>query len=287
MAAVAPGTRLEFVLLPGAERVVPFHRAAGQQPDNLCGPYWISTLLLAAGVDRTPPGGLSPEMAARSARTLVPAEGDPRSWVPRGETPRPDYRLPIPSTSDPSTSGTSVDGMIAAVEELSAGTHRFLPLSGVRAGGFDAAAVESLVELLLARPSWEAVPVLNVRTRPLWGTRLRLADALAYLAGEEIAPPEAEWDVGHFLTIAGILRGARRSLLVLRDTYPSFGWDGHHLQPPEAVAAALRRDDGRSGGCLLFVRSSDVAEAERDLRQRGFDVNPWDNGTPYEQGGSM
>lgn len=36
--------RVEVVLLPGADVVGVTHRAAGAQPDNLCGPYWVATL---------------------------------------------------------------------------------------------------------------------------------------------------------------------------------------------------------------------------------------------------
>ncbi|MDQ4081798.1 MAG: hypothetical protein M3123_02765, partial [Actinomycetota bacterium] len=60
-------------------------------------------------------------------------------------------------------------------------------------------------------------------------------------------------------------------------------WKGYHLQPPEALAAALERGDGREGGVLCLLD----AEAERSLRERldgdGYELRYWDNGTPDEE----
>ena len=87
------------------------------------------------------------------------------------------------------------------------------------------------------------------------------------------------------VTDAFEIRGLERTMVLLRDSYPSFGSGGNHLQPLDAVEAAIRRDDGREGGCLLFISVEHVAEAELELKQLGFDIGTWDNGTPYEQGG--
>jgi hypothetical protein len=271
---------LEVVMLPGAERVVEAHRAAGQQPDNLCGPQWLSTALRAFGA-----ADVTPERAALAAGTTVPASGDPLSWVPRGAVSGVAYAEPIPTVEDASVSGTSVRGMLAAVEELSGGARRFVPLRGFCGAPFSPEAVSALVDGLLARPAWEVVPLANIRTGALWGTRPEPADVFAYLAGAEISPPEAEWDVGHFFAIAGVVRGSTRRLAIVRDTYPHFGWGAHHLQPFEALAAALRRNDGYEGGFLLFVSAEDEGDVEGEMKEIGFDIGSWDNGTPDRQGG--
>lgn len=284
----ASDIRLEF--LPGAVPVGRAHRAAGAQPDNLCGPYWVATLLQAAsegggGSEGSSVGHLLwPERVAVAARTSVP-RGDPATWLPPGEPSRTSYRLPIPVATEATLSGTSVPGMLDAVEEVTEGAFRLLPLRGRQGRRFDAEAVEALLDLLFAHPTWEATPILNLRSGKLWGSRVPLVAALGFLWGEEATPPEPDWDVGHYLTVAGIVRGPRRSLVLVRDTYSSLGWDGYHLQPPEAVAAALRRDDGREGGCLLFLRARDHEEAERSFQEAGFVIGVWDNGTPYARGG--
>jgi hypothetical protein len=262
------------------------HRAAGAQPDNLCGPYWVAILLQSAGGGGGSDDGsqigdlLWPERISLAARTTVP-QGDSATWLPRGEVSRSAYRLPIPVATEAMSSGTSIPGMLEAVEEVSAGAFRLLPLRGRHGGPLDVEALDVLFDLLFGHPSWEATPILNLRSGKLWGSRIPLDEALGFLFGEEVTPLEPDWDVGHYLTVAGIVRGPRRRLVLIRDSYPSLGWGGYHLQPPEVVAGALWRDDGREGGCLLFLGADDLDEAERSFKEAGFDIGVWDNGTSY------
>jgi hypothetical protein len=274
------GTELSLTLLPADLRVAPVHREAGPQPDNLCGPYWVAVALRAAGCAE-----VTVEEAAVAAGTRVPATGDPRSWLPIGERPHGGSFPGLRRVDDPALAGTSIQGMLEAVEVLSGGSCRSLPIRGHAGRSLDGEALAGLIEMILAEPAWLVIPLLNLRTGALWGARTPVADALGYLAGRDVVPAPPEWDVGHFVNVAGILRSTRRALLVLRDTYPSLGAGGTHLQPLEAVAAAVRRGDGREGGCLLVVRSEDAAEVEREMKGRGFDVGSWDNGTPYEREG--
>lgn len=65
----------------------------------------------------------------------------------------------------------------------------------------------------------------------------------------------------------------------MRDSYPSLGWNAHHLQPPRSLAAALRRADGRQGGVLLVAPRDRTEEGERLAGELGLEVGPWDNGT--------
>jgi hypothetical protein len=125
----------------------------------------------------------------------------------------------------------------------------------------------------------EITLVANVRTGPFWGSRPTPALVLDALAGRPVAGPPPDWDVGHFVTLAAVLRGSGGTLVLVRDTYPTLGWDGHHLQPPQAVAAALERGDGREGGVLCAGAAEVVERLHGRLGDR-FDVRLWDNGTP-------
>lgn len=84
----------------------------------------------------------------------------------------------------------------------------------------------------------------------------------------------------NLVNVAALIRGQGGSLLVVRDSYSSLGWERYHLQPPDAFARALERGDGHEGGVLCVA----PAGAEADLRARladgGYDLRHWDNGTP-------
>ncbi len=121
--------------------------------------------------------------------------------------------------------------------------------------------------------------VANVRTGRLWGSRPHPSELLAHLQGGDVDPPPADWDVGHYVNLAAVLAGPARSLVFVRDSYRSLGLDGHHLQPAEAVAAALLRGDGREGGVLCFAPASDEAALRARLGADGFELRDWDNGS--------
>jgi hypothetical protein len=92
-------------------------------------------------------------------------------------------------------------------------------------------------------------------------------------------PPPAEWDVGHFVELATLVRGRVGALVVIRDSYPTLGWMGIHLQPPDVLAAALRRDDGHGGGVLAVLAAGRADEAVALAAELGLDTAMWDNGT--------
>ena len=79
---------------------------------------------------------------------------------------------------------------------------------------------------------------------------------------------------------AALVRGPAGDLVVVRDTYQELGLEGHHLQPPDRVAAALRRDDGHEGGVLAVVESSAAPALRERLEREGFELRHWHNGTP-------
>ncbi|MBD3881634.1 hypothetical protein IFO70_07695 [Phormidium tenue FACHB-886] len=238
----------------------------GQQPDNLCGPYWVSILLRSHGFDVTP------EAVAQLAGTVLPV-GDPASWLPTGATPKQDHSIPLPTTTSASDAGTSAQGLIAAVDQLTQNAYCLLPLQTHWSGD----RVNALLQLC---QSWQTVPLCNVQTGNLWGSSLAVSDAIAYLNGQPISPPSADWIVGHFLTLAGSVKGAAKQLIVVCDTYLQFGWQGYYLQSAEAVAQALNRNDGYGGGVLLFIPSEHQAAVREQAEAIGLTIEVWDNGSP-------
>ena len=257
-------------LLPGMTQLTDKHRLAGQQHDNLCGPYWIALLLRSRDFHQ-----LTPEQVAQVAGSVLPT-GDPQTWLPKHTSSRQDYRLALPVATGLSDAGTSAQGLITAIAQLSDGAYTLVPIQAK----WSAERVGTILDLCRSNPGWTAVPLCNIRTDHLWGSHLAVSDAIAYLNGAPITPPSPDWKVGHFLALAGIVDGQSRSLILACDTYPSFGWQGYHLQPMDAIAQALNRGDGNDGGILLFIATHDKEHVEQSMRAEGFVIDVWDNGSP-------
>jgi hypothetical protein len=183
-----------------------------------------------------------------------------------------DYRIDLPRV-DADAAGTSAAGLARAVWRLSGGALVAVPLQG----DWGAQVVERLVE---RAQGLGARLLANIRTGPLCSSRPPIEALLSYLEGDRSrAVPPFEWDVGHFVELVTLVRGLLGTLVVVRDSYPSLGWDGHHLQPADALCAALNRSDGRSGGVLAII-SAERADAVRALAEElSLESEFWDNGT--------
>ena len=229
-----------------------------QQKDNLCGPFNAARVLRAFGVD-----GWHEDRIALRAGSLLPRPDE--DSVPPGAEPKQDYAVNLPRV-EPELSGTSAQGLAEAIEE--AGLHA-VPVRGE----WTAERVVTLPEAVGS----DARLLANVRTGGFWGSRPPVEALLAELRGDEVEGPEPDWDVGHFVELELLLRGPGGALVVVRDSYPHFGWAGRHLQPPRAVAAALGRGDGREGGVLAITRQA--APVEAAARAAGLEIGFWDNGT--------
>jgi hypothetical protein len=253
--------------VPGPPDFALLHEGAMPQKDQLCGAFWGSLTLSAAGHPAS-----QEEVALRAGTAL--AEGDPAGWLPPGAAPRTDYEVAIPVASDAASAGTSATGVARSIEELSGGTLAVLPV----AGPWSAATVVSLVEIAAQTPG--CVMIANLRTGHLWKSRPPARLLLDYLHGHQVEGPPPDWDCGHFVTIAACAGGPGGALVVIRDTYPQLGWNGYHLQPAEAVAAALARDDGFEGGVLCACEASAAKALTGWLGEAGFEVRHWDNGSP-------
>lgn len=259
----------------GPDAIGALFAAERQQKDNLCGCFWATIALRAAGIESAGGEPVDQDLVALEAGSLLP-EGDPAQFVPRGETPRNDYRLDLPPADDPDESGTAAPPLAAAIESLSGGALAVLPVAGPWNGA-------SVVDLLraVAEASPRTTLIANLDTGRLWGSHPAPALLLGYLAGSDVSGPEPDWSVGHFVNLAALVSSAERTLVLVRDTYPGLGWDGHHLQPAEAIATALERGDGKEGGVLCVAPAAEADRLRGRLEALGLDLRHWDNGTPF------
>jgi hypothetical protein len=244
--------------------------ASAQQKDNLCGPFWAARILNESGFttwDREP---ITEDLVALRAGTVLPEAHD-GSDVPPGATTHVSYRHQLPR-APVEQSGTSPGALARAIEAASEGGLRCVPLSGE----WNVHRVERLVDEAAGLGSRL---LANVRTGRLWASRPPVDVLLAELEGRPVVDPEADWDVGHFVELEMLIRGPRGSLVVVHDSYPTLGWQGRHLQPPHALAAALERGDGREGGVLVIVPKVGAGAAMALAAEIGLEVRFWNNGT--------
>jgi hypothetical protein len=267
-----PGAMLRgpVAAVPGPPELAALHKRAMPQKDGLCGPFWGALVLSAFGHPT------EAESVAMRAGTILAEGDDPTRWLPPGASPRTDYLVPLPTTRDGTLAGTPATGLARAVEELSGGKIGILPLV---AGRWTADAIIGLIEVAFATAP-DCVLVANGRTGCLWDSRPDPNLLLGYLLGGAGGASDPDWDVGHFFQLVAAARGPGGALVVLRDTYPTLGWAGHHLQPAGAVAAALERNDGAEGGVLLVCPISEAGRLRGCLEAAGFGLRHWDNGTP-------
>ena len=244
--------------------------ASAQQKDNLCGPFWAARILNESGFKKWDGEPITEDLVALRAGTLLPEAHDGLD-VPPGATNHVSYRYQFP-TAPVDQSGTSAEALARAIEAASDGELGCVPMTGDWNPHRTVRLVDEAAGLgsrLLA----------NLRTGRLWASRPPVEILLAELEGRSEVEPEADWDVGHFVELEMLIRGPRGSLVVVHDSYPSLGWQGRHLQPPHALAAALERGDGREGGVLVIVPKVGVATARALATEIGLEVRFWNNGT--------
>ncbi len=265
--------RLEIALLPGAAELLERHALELPQRDDLCGAFCGALALQAAGV-RSRDGEELDQDAVASAAGSVVAQARPPGVLPDGETGRRDYRLELPMVADPDLSGTTCEGIVQALNELSGGTLAAIPYRGP----WNETTLDGLFELALARAAPTAL-LANLATRYLWGGRASLALLLSHLlSGEQDGPPP-DWDVGHFACVIGRVRGPGGTLYGLADTYPALGSDGIHMQPRGRLAAAIERREMPAGGVIVVLASEEAGAVRAGASELGLVEGTWDNGT--------
>lgn len=246
-----------------------------QQKDELCGAFWAAVAVTAL-TGRT----VTQDDAAVAAGTLLSAGGGSLDDLPPGAVSRTDYLCAIATTADTRLAGTSPRGLVRAVGVLTDGALTAVPLRGP----WREKSVEALADFVL--DGGDAVAILNVATRYLWHSHLSLLDVTDYLDGTDLTYPGSEWDVGHYVAMAGSLTadadadGGRRVLLCA-DTYQSLGAKGLHPQPASRLAAGLNRDGATtSGGAIVVVPSHRAASVKAWAAEAGVAAGYWDNGVP-------
>src|SRR5262245_59917772 len=270
---MATSTKLTVTLLPGARELLGAHGREIPQRDDLCGAFCAALALSAAGIEGHEGEPVDQDAVAAAAGSVI-SRLQNAGCLPPGEHGRRDYRLELPFIDDPALSGTTADGLLGAVEQLSAGTLAAIPLSGpwtpvtLRAVFDVAAALERPVTL-----------VANLATRHLWGAHARPHQFLDYLLAGVQAGPPPDWDVGHFVCVIGRVEGPGGNLYCVADTYPSLGSGGVQLQPEERLTAAIERRDMPAGGLIVIAFAQDAATLRAGAAAAGLVEGAWDNGT--------
>jgi hypothetical protein len=243
---------------------------AAQQKDNLCGPFWAARVLVDAGFTDWSGEPIDEDLiATRAGSTLPPASGEPS--VPPGAVSLTSYRFDLP-TVPPAESGTSAEGLMRVIDAAAGGALRCVPVRGQ----WTADRIEKLVS---EAAGFGARLIANVQTGKLWASRPDVEVLLDELAGRPVEEPAADWDVGHFIELVMLIRGPKNALVVVQDSYPVLGVQGHHLQPPRALAASLLRDGGREGGVLAVVAREKANAVAALVAALGLDIGTWNNGS--------
>ncbi len=237
---------------------------ASQQRNHLCGPFCAARMLREAGFS------VDEDELARRAGTVLP-DRPVVGTVPPGAADFAEYPSGL-ATGPPSASGTAAEPLARAIETCSDGALRCVGLHG----SWTAASVELVVS---EARELGARLLANLRTGLLWGSRPPASALLAQLEHGSGPALAADWDVGHFVALETLVRGPGGALVVVRDTYPTLGFGGYHLQPPAALAAALERGDGLAGGVLVTAAPERIPAIEALGRRAGLQNGMWDNGT--------
>jgi hypothetical protein len=269
----AGGSRLELMLLSGAQALLEAHARELPQRDDLCGAFCGSLALNAAGFAQRAGEPVDQDAVAQIAGSLVSHEPDVEA-LPEGEAGRRDYRIQPPMIDDASVAGTNCAGVLAAIEQLSGGALAALPYSGPWTGPALSAVFEATASLQRS-----ASLVANVATRHLWGASPSPAQLLALLLDGTDEGPPPDWDVGHFVCVAGRLRGPGGELYGVADTYPALGMGGVHVQPRDRLAQALARPGMAPGGLIAVVAREDAGTVREAAAACGLVEGAWDNGT--------
>jgi hypothetical protein len=267
------GVALASILLPGAAALLAHHARELPQRDDLCGAFCGALALNAAGIVGTEREPVDQDAVGIAAGSIVSGARDPDT-LPGQETGRRDYRLPIATIEDSEVSGTTADGVVAAVSEIGAGAVEVIPWSGP----WTAERLDGVFEL--AAGLREPVTLIaNLATHHLWGGRPSPTQLLDYLLEGRDDGPAPDWDVGHFVCVVARTSGPGGNLYAVADTYPALGNHGVHVQPRERLALAIDRPDKPSGGMIAVVATAEGERLRAGAAALGLLEGLWDNGT--------
>lgn len=297
------GCDIEVSLLQNVAEIDRVYRSMLSQKENTCGPYNLTCLLRGMGFTAHRGNEIDEDYLASLASTNILIEDEEASEsikrkVKLGILTEEDvhrrfreivYKFKLPTTSKESELGTSVQGLVDACNRATDGKIAPLPLPSVgrnRQELFTPEKFLRLVKLIFEnRDRWSAQALLNYRADRLLNMNspeYTFFDVLTNFEDEKRFGNDP-WPVGHFVTLAGLIRDMKTGhyALLIRDAYKKKGFQGYHIQPFEAVRRALIRGDGREGGILLLVKAEFSGEARRALEGLALVISAWDNGSPY------
>lgn len=297
------GTDIEVSLLPNVAEIDRVFRNIQSQKDNTCGPYTLACLLRGMGFTSHKGRELDEDYLASLASTNILVEDEKISEAIKRKLElgiltkaqvdshfrEVVYKYKLPVTSQESELGTSIQGLADACAEATNQKITALTLPSVGKNRKELFTAERFLELLRLvfenKDRWAAQALLNYRADRLLNmnsAEYTFFDVLTNFDDERRFGNDP-YHVGHFVTLAGLIKDVRRSryALLIRDAYKNKGFRGYHIQPFEAVRRALIRDDGREGGILLLVKSEFSGEASKASEGLGLVISAWDNGSPY------
>ena len=290
-------------MLLNAVEIDGVYRSMPSQKENTCGPYNLTCLLRGTGFVSHGGNVIDEDYLASLARTNILLEDEEISEAVKRKVKlgilteeqaerrfrEVVYKFKLPATSLESELGTSVQGLAEACVAATDGKVVPFPLPSIGKNSqelFTRDRFQQLIKLVFEnRQRWGAQVILNYRADKLLNMNSPEYTFFNVVANfdDEKRFGNDPWPVGHFVTLAGLIRAVKmdRYALLLRDAYKNKGFQGYHIQPLEAVRRALIRNDGREGGILLLVKAELADEARKALERLGLVISVWDNGSPY------
>jgi hypothetical protein len=264
-------TEVSLRLAPLALETLLEQRREMPQKNELCGALCAATALRVRGRTAFEGEAVDQDLVAVHAGTALNGD-DSESDLPPGEVGRSDYRREFQRVSGP-LSGTAAEGVGRAIETISGGRLKVIPV----AGPWSEESLRSLLELALTTA--DAGLIANLAPARLWAPDTDVSEALSYLQHGRDQGLSWGWEVGHFVHIVGLAVGPAAALGAVVDTYPSIGDNGLHMQPLSRLAAALERPEMTPGGMLLVVADTAADEVSSSLEASGMELGWWDNGS--------
>ncbi len=291
------------MFLPYTDKIHNIYEKLPSQKAYSCGPYTILPILLILGYEKYGEYEVDEDFLAYMARTrMLRSDANKRedilSKIDNGEMTRLEaekkfydilykYRLTI--TDSEVESGTSVEGVIYALEKVSNNSLKAIPIPSRRGNKifFTKKVFQKILDIIMKYSEiWKPQIILNYKTNYLiepTSDKYNLMNILLYWNKPSYFPIW-KWTVGHFVGVAGFASFKEKDQLyfIIRDTYKHFGFNGYHLQPEEYVRNALLRDDGKDGGIIVIVDKGKYEEVLKVFNKiPEIYIGLWDNGSPF------
>ncbi len=296
--------KISLVFLKRSGEIHKYYKNMPSQRAESCGPYSLTPILLAYGYNSHNGYPIDEDYLSLLARTrLMKSEAEERKKVleavAKGELTYEEankehykvlYKYDLPYTEREEESGTSVQGLIHAIDVICKDGLLTIPIPSRKGKKvlFTKRRFNKLVNYLIKlAEEIDYQIILNLRTSHLIDPTSEEYNIVSLLLNWN--KPEVfslwNWAVGHFTAVAGFMifsNGGKNIYFILRDTYKNYGFYGYHLQPMENVRRALLRGDGREGGLLIIVPKEHYNKLLDTVKSvKGLMISDWDNGSPF------